>query len=277
MSAHHHVVSDLHQVVDLGAVPDARAVGGGAVDGGVGADLDVVADHHVAHLRHLVIAAAVEREAEAVAADHHPRMHDAALADLALVAQDHMREEEGVVAHRGALAHVAPRHQHHAGSDLRPALDHALGADRHLRADLRLRRDHRARVHAGLGPVGIGPKHAHHALKRQVGVVDLQQRNHRGAARLARADHRRGAGLEQVGLVARVGEEGDVAGKRLADSRHPADRHRPIPHHLAAEDGGQLGQSLRDHERPSYRAPPVVERVLSSSRTRAVMSRDLSA
>src|SRR5581483_10604785 len=76
-----HVVPDLDLVVQLHAVLDDRVFERAAVDGRVGADLDVVADHDGAHLRDLGPALAVARHAEAVGADHRPRVHDRAAPD----------------------------------------------------------------------------------------------------------------------------------------------------------------------------------------------------
>ena len=80
-----------------------------AVDAGVGADLDVVADAHRAQLLDLFPARpACGREAEAVGADHHAGMQDAALADR-----------------RSPRPRVTRGLEHGAGADARAALDHA--------------------------------------------------------------------------------------------------------------------------------------------------------
>src|SRR5688572_20530051 len=64
------VVADLDQVVDLRAATDDRVAEGRAIDGGVGPDLDVVLDHHPARLGNFSVLRAIEREAEAIGAEH---------------------------------------------------------------------------------------------------------------------------------------------------------------------------------------------------------------
>src|SRR6516164_877147 len=248
--ADHDVVADLDQVVDLGAVADPGASGGGAVDRGVGADLDVVADHHVADLRHLVVAAGVEGVAEAVAADHHPAMEDAAPADHTLLAHRDMRIEVAVLADRHLGADVAPRHQHGALAQRRPGLDHAVGADRHRGAEPRVGRHQGGGMDAGRRAVELGTEDLHRALERQVRVVDLEHRDP-ALAGAARADHRRGAGLGEMGLVARIGEKRDLAGLGFPDAGDPADDGPPVSHHLAADFDGELVQRACDHRAPS--------------------------
>jgi len=230
--------------------PTARRPAARAVDRRVGADLDVVADDDVADLGHLVVAPGVERVAEAVAADDDAAVEDAPPADRALLADRDLGIDEAVVADDRARADVAPRHEHGAVADDRVGLDDAVGADRDSGADVRRRREHGAGVDAGLRPVEVGPEHPHRALERQVGVVDLDERDP-APARLARADHRRGAGLGQVWLVAGVREEGDVSGLRLADPGHPPDHRRAVAHQCAAELGGEFRQCARDHGAPS--------------------------
>ncbi len=76
------VVADVDQIVELGAVTDAGDAERCAVDAGVGADLDIVADDHFADLRELdVVAVFVEREAEAIGADHAAGVEDGVAAD----------------------------------------------------------------------------------------------------------------------------------------------------------------------------------------------------
>ena len=88
----------------LRAAADPGHAGRGAVDRGVGADLDVVLDHHAADLRDLAVAAAVRRETEAVVADHGAGVDDDPIADLGLLADDHVRVEDAVGADRARAA-----------------------------------------------------------------------------------------------------------------------------------------------------------------------------
>ena len=228
--ADHHVVADLDQVVDLGAVADPRAVGGGAVHGGVGSDLDVVADDHVPDLRHLVVATVVEREAEPVAPDHDPRMEDATVPDLATVADRDVGIHQHLRAHRRVGAEIAAGHQHGALADPGPRLDHAMGPHRDALGQRHPGRHHRGRMDPGRGTVRLGPELAH--LPARAGVVHV---------------HRRGPGLDQVRLVAGVGEERDIAGQRLADARHAADHGVGVSDRLAAEKLRELPERSRHH------------------------------
>jgi len=75
---------------------DHGVVDGAAVDGGVGTDLDVRSNAHRAQLRHLQPGAALGREAEAVAADHHPGLQHGARTDLHRAAQRHARHQPHV-------------------------------------------------------------------------------------------------------------------------------------------------------------------------------------
>ena len=109
-----------------------------AVDAGVGADLDVVADAHRAELLDLDPGALVRREAEAVGADHHAGMQQAARADDAVLAHGHARLEHG------------------AGADARAALDHAQRADARRGIDHCLRIDHGAGMDARALRPGVG-------------------------------------------------------------------------------------------------------------------------
>src|SRR5437879_13710385 len=71
-----HVMADLNLVVELHAILEHGVVERAAIDGGVGADLYIVADHYSPDLGDLDPALAFAGDAEAVGADHHPRMHD---------------------------------------------------------------------------------------------------------------------------------------------------------------------------------------------------------
>ena len=75
------VMADLHLVVQLDAVTDDRVFDRAAVDRGVRADLDVAAEANAAEMRHLHVAVAVGREAEALGADDRARLERAARPD----------------------------------------------------------------------------------------------------------------------------------------------------------------------------------------------------
>src|SRR5690606_21922182 len=120
-----NVVCNLHKVVDLDAVLDDGVVDRAAVDGRVRADLDVVADDDAAELRHLDPAAVREvlGEAEAVAADHRARVHDAAAPDP------------------DPVEHADARGEPCAGPDLDMVTERAAGTDDRRVADRAARTD----------------------------------------------------------------------------------------------------------------------------------------
>ncbi len=97
-----HVVADLHQVVQLDPIGNHCVLQGAAVNAGVGADFDIVADAHRAKLLYLFPSTAVRGKAEAIGTDHHARMNQAALADMAVLRHRHARTQFSGGAHRGA-------------------------------------------------------------------------------------------------------------------------------------------------------------------------------
>ncbi len=177
LSGDHRVLADrdrvahLHQVVELRAPADAGLAERGPVHGGQRADLDVVLDDDDADLRELVVPAlAVPGEAEAVAADHGPVLHDDPAPEPAALAHLHARVDHAVLAHFDALVEHDVRVEGRAR-----AHPHARPHDRershvHVRPEDRRGVHLRGRVHPGRG-VRRRPDERHRPSEGQVGVV----------------------------------------------------------------------------------------------------------
>ena len=174
-------------------------------------------------LRHLQPAARRPRQAESVGAEHRARMHQHAPARAHALDQRH-RDQFAAFADHAILA------DHASGADDRAGLDPRTRADANERADLRGRIDHciggddRGWMHAGLR-CGTGFEFSGE-LRECAGIVGEE----RGAGvalsagRITTAPARSRARCGgQLRAVARVGEEGELAGFR----RSPAwRRHR---------------------------------------------------
>ena len=191
--ADHAVVADLDLVVELHAVLDHGVVERAAVDGGVGADLDVVADAHRAHLRDLHPAARVGRHAEAVGADHHARVQDAAVADGAVVVDRDARVQARVVAdaHVGARRR-SPRRWRCARRCARRGRSRRRRRSRAVRATM---------ASGSICAVGCMPgftarrrvEERHRARVVRVGIVGDDARQRGGLALVGAEDHGAGA------------------------------------------------------------------------------------
>src|SRR5947208_2778425 len=118
-----HVVPDLDLVVELHALFDHRVVDRAAIDRGVGDDLHLVADAHGSDLGNLDPAPGVLGDTEAVGADHHSGVQDAARADRTAGVDHHPRIQAGFIA------------------DAHPFAHHAVGPDRNPFAELDVARD----------------------------------------------------------------------------------------------------------------------------------------
>src|SRR3954462_12280611 len=220
MRADPRVVADLDLVVELHALLDQRVVHGAAVDGRVGADLDVVADAHRADLRDLHPAPGVVGEAEAIGADHGARMDDHAVTQRGARVDHRAGIEAAVVAEGDVVA------------------DHAAGADRDARAELRRFRHHGRRMHArGLARQRI--EELRNARKVKIRRFSHDARA-RGFGLRLRPEHdgarARGGKLVQVALA---GEEADVA---LARALEGGD----LPYDGARVSGDSPAQASHD-------------------------------
>jgi hypothetical protein len=176
--------------------------------------------------------------------------------DDALLADRDPRIEGGVVADLGARAHVAVGSHHHPGAELRARLDHRPRADGDALAELGVARHHRRRMDARLGAIAIRAEDPHGQLERQVRVVDQDERN-AGLPRVPRADDGGRLGLFEVSVVARVGDEREIARQRLADTRDVADLDRFVAEQMPIQRGGQLLQGARHHARTLLNGRPV--------------------
>ncbi len=151
-----HAVTDLTDVVDLRAVAD-RGVGELApVDRASGTDLDVPADPDRADLRNLHERATIRRrtEAEAIRADRDVRVEDAAVTDLAPLADDH------------------------AGPDRAPGADDRVLQDRDLGMDDRPLADAREGRCCRTGRPRLRASRAS-GMNRRAGIDPHRDRSHR--------------------------------------------------------------------------------------------------
>src|SRR6478672_14845 len=165
-----HVVCDLDLVVELDAILDHRVFERAAIDRGVRADLDIVADAHAADLRDLDPAFAVERETEAVGADHGAGMHDHSVADEAAV----VHADAGMEARIGPYGSIASNRN--ARPDQRARPDAGACADARTRPDLsgrvyaRTRSHDRVRVRARLERA-LGIEQRRDAREQEIGIA----------------------------------------------------------------------------------------------------------
>ena len=118
------VVGDHHLVVDLGAVADDRRAVGAAVDGRAGADLDVGAELDAAQLRRPIDGGRRRACSRSRGAQHGAGVDDRTRAD------DRVFVEHGVGEDRHVLAELAAGHDVDAGVDRRAGADLAVVADR---------------------------------------------------------------------------------------------------------------------------------------------------
>ncbi|MNX97533.1 hypothetical protein D3C86_1299040 [compost metagenome] len=210
-------------VIQLDPVTDQGIGQRTAVDGGIGADFDVVADQHPAELGNLLPDALLVGEAEALAADHRPRLDHHPLADAYIVIQGDPRREPAALADHRTRTDHAMRPDRHARGDPRTRLDHRVSADAGTGVDLRVGRYQRGRMHTGqrprlaieqmgqlrVGQIGIGDDQRIAAVV--VGIGSAQQ-------------HRAGTAIGQVFAVLRVGQETQLIGAGLLQSGQTADR-----------------------------------------------------
>ncbi len=234
-----HVVRDLHQVVQAYVFVQHGVFQRATVDAGVGADFAIVADAHAAELRHLDPLAGVHRQAKAVGAEHGTGMH----------------------AH--ALAQPDPGDQGDPGDQLTAGIqaavlaDHAAGADDAVLADhaARTDRDERTDVRAGRN-LGTGVDHRAGVDARRTGRRDVEQRgdlgeggvrvlgDERGAGSglgvFGTQHHQRGLAVGQLGAVARVGKEGQLARTGMGEGGHAMDGGGGVAMDLQAELLGEL-------------------------------------
>ena len=172
-----HVVANLNQVVELDAVFDDRIAQCATVNTGVGPDFNVVANPDGTQLLNFFPAITVFGKTEAIRAYHHARVHDATLADDAVIAQ------------------ADPGGQFAAGTHAGTALHHTQGTDTGASVHLGLRVDYGAGVYPAASPGGIVALPFAVATTPELGqlsVIEVGVRNNnRGAACQSRVPHGR--------------------------------------------------------------------------------------
>jgi hypothetical protein len=236
-----HVVADLDQVVQLDAVFDEGVVERAAIDAGVGADLDVVADAHRAQLLDLHPRALVRRQAEAVGADHHAGMQQAALADHAVLADRHARLED-----RAGADACAPLH-HAQGADARGGIHTGFGMD----------------DRGGMDAIGLGTRMVRLPELRQASEIEIRvggddecTARRRRLAHGGRNDHAGGLGRRQFLLVFGMAQETERIGLRILKRRKPLDGQRRVAVELAPK-GADNGSELQCHAVSRRYLPPA--------------------
>src|ERR1700690_2967370 len=95
--AKRHVVGNLHKVIDLGSLLNDGVAKGSSVNRTISADLHIIFYDHSAHLGNLVVTSAVGHKPEAIAAEHGSGIDDHPLADPDVLADAHIRMNDGVI------------------------------------------------------------------------------------------------------------------------------------------------------------------------------------
>ena len=209
-----HVVADLDQVVEFDALLDHGVVKRAAVNAGIGADLHIVANLHRAELLDLHPLTLLRRKAEAVGADHHAAVHDAARADAAGLAQRHAGCQPSGLADFGAGANMGVATDQRARPDHRASTDIAQRTDTGTGMDAGAGLNHRAGMNAGWRRLARArrPPLAE-AGEVEVGVVADDDRATAAGGRLLgrRDDHASGLGAGQLRRITRIGQKAQAA------------------------------------------------------------------
>jgi len=178
--------------------------------GGIGADFDVIADDHAADLLDLQPPACIHCKAETVGADHRTGMHDDMASDDTAVIDSHAGIEPGMFAQHRIFADAAPSHHHGSSTD------HRAGRDRHLRADIGLRRNLRAAFDDGAcmyagGIILQRVQQRGDPGEIGIGIIGDDARQC-GRIRIGFAQNNCfGFGAGQLGVIFTVGEKTDLA------------------------------------------------------------------
>ena len=193
------VVTNLAVVVEFGATLDDGVGGDTAVDATQGTDLHIVGDDHTAKRLELLEAFVAALEIIAVSPDDAARMNDDIVANHAVVVDGHIGMDEAVLPDDGMVSDKSPRH------NLRPLAYRRTVAD-----GLRLRLE--------------GAEMPHDTQEGIKRVVMEQQCLALGTDHLLINKHHRCGGVEGLGVVFRVVDEGDVACFHLVDFVQASDR-----------------------------------------------------
>src|SRR5690606_13514220 len=217
---------------------------GAAIDGAVRADLDVAADHHPPELRYLDPALAVLRQAEAVRADDHARMHQAVAPEHAARADPDVSHQARTGADLGRTSNIAPR------TDDRALADHGVGLDHRLRPDARARGDARARVDGGARMDAGGRRDGRMQQRGDAREHQLRLRGYQGVALPGGGvgggqHHRAGAGREQLAPILAVRQVGQLVRAGAIERRDRDDPGIARTAQLGTEAARELCQGER--------------------------------
>ena len=122
-------MANLNQVVELDAVLDDRVAQCAAVNTGVGSDFNVVANPDGTQLLNFFPAITIFGKTEAIRADHYARVHDATLADDAVIAQADTGGQFAAGTHAGTALHHTQGADTGAGVHLSLRVHHGAGVD----------------------------------------------------------------------------------------------------------------------------------------------------
>ncbi|KAG0751475.1 hypothetical protein G6F24_014288 [Rhizopus arrhizus] len=193
-----------------------------AVDAGIGADLAIVADAHAAQLRHLDPLAGVHCQAEAIGAEHGARMHAHALAEPDPGDQGDPRDQLAAAVEAAVFA------DHAAGADDAVLADHAARADGDERADMGAGCNLGGGVDDGAGVDAWRPCRRDVEQRGDLGEGRVRvlgpQRGARGGLGVVGPPRpQRGLAIGQLGAVARIGEERQLARTGMGEGGHAMD------------------------------------------------------
>jgi hypothetical protein len=217
--SHRHTVPDLHQVIDLGARADARFPDCRPIDRGVGTNFDVVLDDDIGALGNLEMrAVSFSREAETVAANDRAVVDDHATADPDALANGHVGMQNAVV------ADLRSSGDHDVRVNDGAVADRSTRTDDHERPNRNVSSDHRISGDAagGIDAFRRTGRFAHEQAKRMsegaIRVIAAQNGTRRLNVMIVGQNDGRGLCRLQQRLVARIGNECQVAGLRVLDA-----------------------------------------------------------
>ncbi len=239
----------LDQVVDLGTAPDAGFANNGAIDAGICLDLDLVFEHGRARVERLGPAAfGVASEAEAVRAD------DCAVAERYVVAEAAVFPNNRVRVSKEAVSGTNAGVEDHVGEDDGVVAEHAMVTDHDIRADVC------TGTELGCGGDdggGVDTRAIRGSLVEGsngkgegiLGITDAQRRN-RELREPAFDDDSSGSRLAGGGGVLGVCDEGDFRGQSGSDSGdagNGSQRGRRLAgvgrgHQICVEKGGEFAE-----------------------------------
>src|SRR6185369_763039 len=211
------VMPDVHKIVDLRSSPDAGCLEGATIDGGIGANLDIILDFEPSDLRKLFVASGlrVANVAEAVAAEHRPRMNDDAVPNARAGVDGYVRIDLAIFTDHNASSDHAPAADPGALTRFCPVAYEGPGIDRGSRPDLRRGQHESARVNSPVlsfaGRIGMGLKKSCGPGKCQTRVNRYEQGlRSRGVPEVA-CDYRGGLRVQSCGEIFLLFHKDEVA------------------------------------------------------------------